>query len=100
VRVRVTPKASKNAIGAVVADEQGYGVLKVAVTAIPEKSGANAAVIGMLAKAWRLRKTDMTISRGHRDRNKTILIAGADKETLTDLEVLVGISPKGTNKDG
>ena len=98
--MRVTPKASQNAIGAVVADEQGYGVLKVAVTAIPEKSGANAAVIGMLAKAWRLRKTDMTILRGHRDRHKTILIAGADTGMLTGLENLIGISPKGTNKDG
>lgn len=83
-----------------VADGQGYGVLKVAVTAVPEKSGANAAVIEKLAKAWRLRKTDMTISRGHRDRHKAILIAGADKETLMSLEHLIGISPKGTNENG
>lgn len=95
----MTPKASRNAIGAVVADGQGYGVLKVAVTAIPEKSGANAAVIKMLAKAWRLRKTDMTISHGLTDRNKTILIAGGNAEMLTGLETLIGISSQGTNKD-
>lgn len=95
----MTPKASKNAIGKVVADGQGYGVLKVAVTAIPEKGGANASVIGMLAKAWGLRKTDMTISRGQTDRNKTILIAGADKEMRQGLETLVGIAPEGKDRD-
>ena len=95
----MTPKASRNAIGEVVADGQGYGVLKVAVTAVPEKGGANAAVIGLLAKAWRLRKTDMTIPHGQTDRNKTILIAGGNAEMVTNFEHLVGISTKGTNKD-
>ena len=99
MRVRATPKASRNAIGEVVADGQGYGVLKVAVTAVPEKGSANAAVIGLLAKAWRLRKTDMTILRGQTDRNKMVLIAGGNAEMLRGLETLIGISPKGTIKD-
>lgn len=92
----MTPKASLNAIGEVVADGQGYGVLKVAVTAVLEKSVANAAVIRMLAKAWRLRKTDMTISRGQ----TTILIAGGNAEMLTGFERLLSISSEGTIKDG
>lgn len=82
VRLRVTPKASHNAIGDVVADAQGNGALRVAVTAVPEKGGANAAVIKVLAKAWRLRKTDMQIVRGATDRNKVLLIQG-DGEALS-----------------
>ncbi len=74
--MRVSPKASRDAIGGVVADAQGYGVLKIAVTAVPEKGNANAAVIKLLAKAWRLRKSDLHIVQGATDRNKTLLIAG------------------------
>lgn len=81
VRLRVTPKAAHNAIGDVVADVQGNGVLRVAVTAVPEKGGANASVLKVLAKAWRLRKTDMQIVRGGTDRNKVLLIEG-DGEAL------------------
>lgn len=81
VRLRVTPKASRDAIQGVVADAQGSGVIKLAVTAVPENGNANAAVIKMLAKKWKLRKTDMHIVRGLTDRNKTLLIDG-NAETL------------------
>ena len=64
LNLRVTPKAAKNAIGDVVADGQGCGVLKVAVTVVPEKGNANAAVIVLLAKSWKLRKTDIEVVRG------------------------------------
>ena len=73
VRLRVTPKASRDTITGVVADAQGNGVIKIAVTAVPENGNANAAVIKMLAKAWRLRKTDMQIVRGATDGNSCCL---------------------------
>lgn len=76
IRLRVSPRASRDAIGNVVADKQGNGALKIAVTAVPEKGYANAAVIKLLAKSWRLRKSDMEIVQGLADRNKTLLIAG------------------------
>ena len=91
VRLRVTPKASRDAVGAVVADEQGNGVLKVAVTAVPEKGGANAAVIKLLAKAWRLRKTDMDVVRGATDRNKTVRIAGDGKALAAQVGDALGL---------
>lgn len=97
VRIRATPKASRNVIGDVVADEQGNGVLKVAVTAVPEKGSANVAVIGLLAKTWRLRKSDMVILRGQTDRNKTVLIAGADKTMLADLTARINDESKGND---
>ena len=85
LQTRVTPKAARNAIGDVVADGQGSGVLKVAVTAVPEKGNANAAVIVLLAKSWKLRKTDIEVVRGATQRTKTILIRGGDQDLATRL---------------
>ncbi|MBO6518984.1 MAG: DUF167 domain-containing protein [Rhodospirillales bacterium] len=89
VRLRVTPKASRDAIGEVVADGQGKGAIKIAVTAVPEKGSANAAVIKLLAKAWRLRKSDMEIVQGATDRNKTLRIAGDGMELMARLRPLL-----------
>ena len=89
VRIRVTPKASRDAIGDLVADGQGNGVIKIAVTAVPEKGNANAAVIKLLAKAWRLRKSDMEIVQGATDRNKVLRITGDGREILAKLRAFV-----------
>jgi len=89
VRLRVTPKASRDAIGDVVADGQGNGALKIAVTAVPEKGNANAAVIKLLAKSWRLRKSDMEIVQGATDRKKTLLITGDGTALLARLTPLL-----------
>jgi len=91
VRLRVTPKASRDAIGDVVADGQGNGALKIAVTAVPEKGNANTAVIKLLAKSWRLRKSDMEIVHGATDRNKTLLIVGDGPTLLAKLEPLLAV---------
>lgn len=89
VRLRVTPKASRDAIGDLVADGQGNGAIKIAVTAVPEKGNANAAVIKLLAKAWRLRKSDMEIVQGATDRNKVLRITGDGREILAKLRAFV-----------
>lgn len=96
VRLRVTPKASRDAITGVVADAQGNGAIKIAVTAVPENGNANAAVIKILAKAWRLRKTDMQIVRGATDRNKTLLIEGDGKSLLTTIRPYIQMSDRGS----
>lgn len=55
-------------------------MLKVAVTVVPEKGNANAAVIQLLAKSWKLRKADLEVVRGATGRTKTILIRGGDQD--------------------
>lgn len=77
VSVRLTPKAGRARIGPVVAGADGSGVLKVAVTEPPEKGKANAALVALLAKSWRLRKSAITVERGITDRNKRLRIEGA-----------------------
>ena len=81
VRVRLTPKAARNAIGGTVADAQGIPALKATVTAPPEGGKANQALIGMLAKSWRLPKTSISVISGAAHRQKTLLVEG-DTEML------------------
>ncbi|NQV55643.1 MAG: DUF167 domain-containing protein [Rhodospirillales bacterium] len=75
VAVRLTPKAFKNAVGGVII-EDGGARLKVFVTAPPEDGKANRALIKLLAKEWKLPKSDITITRGLTNARKTVLVAG------------------------
>ena len=52
VAVRLTPKASRNAIAGIADAGQGEAVLKVMVTSVPEAGKANEALIKLLAKEW------------------------------------------------
>jgi uncharacterized protein (TIGR00251 family) len=76
IRVRLVPKAARDRVQAVVRDADGTAALKVAVTAPPEKGKANAALLKMLARAWRVPKSDLTLIAGHRDRRKVVHLAG------------------------
>lgn len=81
VAVRLTPKASRERVDGLAAEADGGMVLKVAVTAPPEDGKANAALIKLLAKQWRLPKSRLAIIAGATDRRKTLLVTG-DAEDL------------------
>ena len=69
VAVRVTPKAARDRI------EMGEGgVVRVYVTAIPDKGAANAAVLKLLAKAMGVPKSRLEILRGATSRDKVVRI--------------------------
>ncbi|HUT50908.1 MAG TPA: DUF167 family protein [Alphaproteobacteria bacterium] len=74
--LRVIPKAKRNRIEDVVNEADGSPALKVAVTAAPEAGKANAAVIALLAKEWRLAKSAIRVTRGGANRRKTLAIEG------------------------
>ncbi len=78
--VRLTPKASADRIVGVAAEADGGAVLKVTVTAVPEDGKANAALIALLSKRWKIAKSRMDIIAGATDRRKTLLIDGAPDE--------------------
>jgi len=75
--LRVTPKAGRNEIAGV-----RDGRLLVKVTAAPEGSKANAAVIKLLSKAWRLPASAFEITSGAAARDKTLTIRGVTVEQL------------------
>jgi len=75
VALRVTPKASRNAVTGVADEADGARAIKVSVTAAPEGGKANAAVIKLLAKEWKVAKSYLAITAGETGRRKTVEIA-------------------------
>ncbi len=82
MRLRVTPKAGRNRVEGIARDAEGNPMLKVAVTAPPEGGKANAAMVKLLAREWKLAKSALEVTTGAQGRNKTVTIQG-DAETLT-----------------
>ncbi len=68
IAVRVTPKASRNAI---TVEE---GAIRVYVTTVPEGGKANAAVVKLLAKALGVPKSRLELIRGATSRDKTFRV--------------------------
>ena len=66
--LRVTPRASRNAI-----DAEG-AVLRIYVTTVPEGGKANAAVLKLLAKALGVPKSRLRIVQGETGRDKVVEI--------------------------
>jgi uncharacterized protein (TIGR00251 family) len=75
--VRLTPKASAERVVGLADDADGGVVLKIAVTAAPEGGKANAALLKLLARVFRLPARDFAVVRGQSDRRKTVAVTGA-----------------------
>ncbi len=86
VAVRLQPGARANAVDGVVHLAGGAVALKARVTAAPEGGKANAALIALLAKTWRLPKGAFEITGGRSDRNKVLHIAGNPADLKARLE--------------
>ncbi|CCB89456.1 MAG: DUF167 domain-containing protein [Simkania sp.] len=76
--VKVTPKAAKNEI----IGWEGE-LLKVRLTAAPEKGKANEALITLLSKKLKIAKSRIHILKGETSRQKLVEIEG---ETLSSLQ--------------
>lgn len=74
--LRVQPGASRESIEGLVTLPDGRIALKVRVCAPPEGGRANAALVKLLAKAWKLPKSAISIVSGQGQRSKTLLISG------------------------
>ncbi len=74
VSLRVTPRAARNRIDGHTDGEPS--AIRVAVTTPPADGKANQAVIKLLAKAWKLPKSSLSVVKGASGRRKTILVAG------------------------
>lgn len=75
VHVKLAPKAASDRIQGIHPTAEG-AVLKVAVTAAPEKGKANARLIRLLADAFDVAKSDVRILRGETERTKVLFVAG------------------------
>lgn len=86
VRLRVQPRARRNQSSGLVDEADGGVALKVAVTAAPEDGKANEAVIALLADAWRVPKSALSLVAGATDRRKTIHLQGDPRRLMQALQ--------------
>jgi len=94
VALSVRPRARRAAIDGLAPGAGGGAAIRVSVTAAPEDGKANAAVIALLAKAWRVPKRAITVIRGAAARRKTIRVEG----DAAALEAVIGETLGGTGK--
>ena len=76
LRVRLTPKASRNAILGIMEMPDGKHRLKIAVNALPEDGAANAELIYFLSKTLKLPKNAIEIASGQGAREKLLRLSG------------------------
>ena len=77
VTVRVGPRASSNAVGG-----EREGALLVRVTAAPADGKANAAVLGLLAKALGVPPSQVQLVRGTTARTKVLSLPAGTEAAL------------------
>jgi hypothetical protein len=90
VPVRLTPKASRNAVEGVKEGAGGGLILAAKVTAVPEKGKANQALEKLLAKALGVAGGRVSVVSGATARNKEVLVRGDPVEIAAALEKLTG----------
>ena len=90
--VRLTPKASRNALQGVAEDADGGAVIKAQVTAVPENGKANAALCKLLSKDLKVPKSAITIVAGATDRRKTLRIEADPVDVTARLRDKLGAS--------
>lgn len=89
LRVRVSPKSSKDVVEGLEATPQGPA-LRVRVRAVPDKGAANAAVAETVARWLGVPKSSVVLVSGSTARVKGLAIAG-DADVLTaNLERRIG----------
>ena len=78
--VRVTPRASANAVGG-----ERDGALLVRVTAPPAEGAANAAVVSVLARALDIAPSAVRIERGGSSRTKQVSVPASAAARLSQV---------------
>lgn len=74
--VRLTPRASREGVDGVVLGADGRRMLQLRLAAPPVDGAANAALVAFVAKALRLRKSEVAIVSGEKSRMKMLLLSG------------------------
>lgn len=86
VTVRLKPHARRDRIEGLAKEPGGGVALKVSVSAAPEDGKANAALILLLAREWRLPRRVLSLATGSRVRRKAITVAGDPVRLMQALE--------------
>jgi uncharacterized protein YggU (UPF0235/DUF167 family) len=82
--VRLTPRAARSAVEGIARDAAGEPYLAVRVTAPPEGGKANAALIRLLARHWRLPAGDLRLVAGASGRRKVLEVEDPPERLLAE----------------
>lgn len=88
VAVRLTPKGGRDVLEGLARDANGKSMLKARVAAPPEGGEANAALVLLLAKAFGVPKSAVTIVRGTTARLKQVTINGDVRKLAARLQAI------------
>ncbi|HEX9466741.1 MAG TPA: DUF167 family protein [Alphaproteobacteria bacterium] len=88
VNIKVIPRARRNSIEPPGTDD----ALRVRVTAPPDDGKANAALIALLAEAWDVPRSTLTIAAGTTSRRKRIHVRGEPQSLLRHVAARVNAS--------
>lgn len=80
IPLRVSPGASNDSISG-----EHDGAIKLNVTAVPEKGKANKAVVKLVAKVFKLRKSDLEIVKGETSQDKVLKVDGLSEVDFVKL---------------
>ncbi|WP_413813369.1 DUF167 family protein [Devosia sp. Root635] len=86
--VRVTPNAGRDVIEGVELRDDGNAVLRLRVSAAPDRGKANAAVVALLGKALGVPKSAIVVAAGDTSRFKTLTISGDGAVLAAGVDVL------------
>jgi uncharacterized protein len=84
LHLRVTPKASADAVSGIEARAEGV-VLAVKVRALPDRGEANDAVVALLAKWLSEPKARLRVAAGGKARLKQVFVAGEPEALMARL---------------
>ena len=83
--VRVSPRASRQAVEGVAVEADGAKLLQIAVSAPPEDGKANEAVLAVLARSIGIARSRLSLVSGLSARRKVVRLVDADASLLTRL---------------
>lgn len=85
VKIKVIPQAKHNQIEYMrieeIADKNLLSA-KIRVTAAPQNNAANEAIVALLSSKFKLSRACIEIVKGHKNRNKLIIIYGSSLSEL------------------
>jgi uncharacterized protein len=98
VAIRLSPGAKTDRLIGIAAAAQRCQVLKASVTAPAEGGRANEALLQLLARAWRLRRRDLSISAGLTSRNKIVQLVGNPQQLIDKIAPEIDRLPEGRRR--
>ena len=85
VAIRLSPRTRADRLIGLATADGDRRVLKATVTAPAEGGRANAALLELLTRSWRLRQSDLSILHGAMSRNKVVRIVGDPQKLMPQI---------------